>query len=193
MIADHAPLVTDDGLIYDVDPGTGEVLSVQAALPGFVVDSAERADWVLAKMLHADSEIAAINGSATVAQAKAILANAEAMTRRLANHRAALEWRFGPELAKFAKANLGNTRTWRGLYGSVSFRATAARLKVTDQDSAGRWALAECPEAVKIDCMVSLIPPSLRSSVLAGDVPAPPGMEVVAEGETVVYKTGVAP
>ena len=114
LLNELVPLVSDEGLLYEIDPETGEVLAVHTPEPDFVIDTADKVDWVLGKMLALDSEAAAIDSSAIVAQARAILANAESMKRDLARRRDALEWRFGPELAQFAKANLGKTKTWKG-------------------------------------------------------------------------------
>lgn len=215
------PIVTDEGLVYDVDPETGEVLAVHPPEPEFVIDSRERADWVLGKMLHLDAEIAAIDTAAIVQQARAILENAEAKKKDLARRRAALEWRFGPELAQFAKANLGKTKTWKGYYGSVSFRATPAKLKVSDPVKAAWWALEACPgaarvefdlggippmtqkliaetamdqeDAVKATFFVSQLPPDTRERVMKFDAEclAEAGPEVVPEGESVKISTGV--
>lgn len=143
-------LIPAGDAVYEVDPETGEVLAVHPPEPEFVIDSRERADWVLGKMLVLDTEIAAIDNSAIVQQARAVIANAEKMKADLARRRAALEWRFGPELAHFARANLGKTKTWRGYYGSVSFRATPARLTVCDLDKAAWWALGACPDAARV-------------------------------------------
>ncbi len=56
------PIVdTGSGLIYQVDPETGEVISVEPVSPEFKVDSKERADWVLGKMLALDAEMAEID------------------------------------------------------------------------------------------------------------------------------------
>lgn len=214
-------LIPGGDATYEVDPETGEVLAVHPPEPDFVIDSRERADWVLGKMLALDTEIAAIEGSALVQQARAVLANAERMKAGLARERAAWEWRFGPELAQFARANLGKTKTWRGYYGSVSFRAQAAKLTVADADKAAWWALGACPDAarvtfdlggiadpdtrqvladlateqkdaVKATFLVSLVPGELRDQLMASSLDLTQwGLERVPEGETVTIKTAV--
>lgn len=188
-----APLpITADGLLYDVDPETGEILSVEP-VERFEVDSRERADWVLAKLLQIDAELASLEHSQIVQQAKAIIAGAEAQSAALRRKRSALEWRFGPELGAFARREIagGKSRTWHGLYGSIAFRSAPARLKIVDHDAAGQWALASCPEAAKVECLVSLIPSVIREAILAGEVPAPRGIEVRPASETVTIKTRV--
>jgi len=215
-------LIPAGDAVYEVDPETGEVLAVHPPEPAFVIDSRERADWVLGKMLALDTEISAIDSSAIVQQARAILANAEKMKADLARRRAALEWRFGPELAEWAKGQLTKTKTWRGYYGSVSFRASAAKLKVADPDKAAWWALGACPDAarvtfdlaaisdpdtrqvitdlageqrdaVKASFLVSLMPAELSGQLLESSLDIGQwGLERVPEGETVTISTGVA-
>lgn len=177
-------VVNNEGVVYDIDPETGEVVAVHPPEPEFVVDTADKADWVMGKMLALDSEAAAIDSSAIVAQARAILANAESMKKDLTRRRDALEWRFGPELAQFAKANLGKTKTWKGLYGSVSFRVTPSRLTIENESQAVEWARSYCPEALKVTekVLVSLVPDQ--------DV-APIGFAIVPAGESVKISTGV--
>lgn len=207
--------------LYEVDPETGEILAVHPPEPEFVVDSRERADWVLGKMLALDTEIAAVDGSALVQQARAILENAEKMKAELARRREALEWRFGPELAQFARANLGKTRTWRGYYGSVSFRATPAKITASDHDKAAWWALGACPDAVRVtfdlaavrdpdtqqtiaeiageereavtaSFLVSKVPDELREQLMETGLDITQwGLARVPEGESVTIKTAV--
>lgn len=165
-------LIPAGDAVYEVDPETGEVLAVHPPEPEFVIDSREAADWVLGKMLALDTEIAEIDNSALVQQARAVLANAEKMKASLAHERAKWEYRFGPELAQFAKANLGKTKTWRGYYGSVSFRATPAKLTVSDPDKAAWWALGACPDAARVTFdLAAIADPDTRQVIadLAGE------------------------
>jgi len=217
-----AAIVTLDGVVYEVDPETGEVLSARPEFTEFRVDSREHADWVLGKMMAIDAELAALENSDVVQQARAILANADAMAKELRSRRASLEWRFGPELAEWAKGQLTKTKTWRGLYGSVSFRSTMAKLKVADADKAAWWALGACPDAarvtfdlaaiadpdtrqviadlageqrdaVKASFLVSLMPAELTGQLLESSLDIGQwGLERVPEGETVTIKTGVS-
>jgi len=164
---------------------------------------------VLGKMLALDTEISAIDSSAIVQQARAILANAEKMKADLARRRAALEWRFGPELAHFARANLGKTKTWRGYYGSVSFRTVPARLTVSDPEKAARWALQACPDALRVTFDLALETECIRDEIISavgytdakleflvsrvGAITPPQGsgLEVVEEHEAVTIKAAV--
>ncbi|MBX7132581.1 MAG: host-nuclease inhibitor Gam family protein [Fimbriimonadaceae bacterium] len=217
-----AAIVTLDGVVYEVDPDTGEVLSARAEFPEFRVDSREHADWVLGKMMAIDAELAAIDTAAIVQQARAILENAEAKKKDLQRRRDSLEWRFGPELAEWAKSQLTKTKTWKGFYGSVSFRASAAKIKVADADKAAWWALGACPDAarvtfdlaaiadpdtrqviadlageqrdaVKASFLVSLMPSELTGQLLESSLDIGQwGLERVPEGETVTIKTGVS-
>jgi len=50
-------LIPAGDAVYEVDPETGEVLAVHPPEPAFVIDSRERADWALGKMLPLDTEI----------------------------------------------------------------------------------------------------------------------------------------
>lgn len=144
-----APLVMVDDL-FDVDPETGEILAVRTPDSGFAIDSPERADWVLGKLMALDAEAAALQGADVVQQAKAILANAERMTAAVARRREALLRRFEAELAEFARKQLegSKSRTWQGLYGAVSLRSVPARIAVSDPDQAAAILVQECPSAL---------------------------------------------
>jgi len=214
-------VVTTEGLVYEVDPETGEVLQVRAEEGPFIIDSRERADWVLGKMLALDAQRESIQHSDVVQQARAILANAEAMTADLDRKRAAIERRFGAELAQFAKANLGKTKTWKGLYGSVAFRSQSPRICAQAPEAAARWAAKQCSEslrltfdlkligdadarqalielaqesgdAAKAEFKVSWLPDSVKAGFLADpSTTHGTGLQVEPESESVTIRTGV--
>lgn len=166
--------VVIDGLVIDVE--TGEVLGHES--PTFAVTDQASAEWVLARFLDADADIA---------KAEAIVRNAQAILKRAKSRRASLEGRFLPELAEYAKQNLPKGgKTFSTMYGAVSFRATPAKVRVVDEEAALAWARANAPEAVKVEesILVSKLPKDLVEE-------APQGFEVVEAGESVSVKTGV--
>lgn len=183
--ATPTPLANYDDVLFVVDHETGEI-TVGGLANAFQVDSEDAANWVLGKMLAVDCQIAAVNASEIVQQARAILANAEGITKDLQRKRDALEYRFGNELAEYARSALAGEkgRTWKALNGSVSFRATPARIAVDDEDKALAWAAFNCTAAIKVTSkfLVSMVP----------DGVVPDGCTVVPAGESAKIKTGVA-
>ena len=167
--------VVIDGYIVDVE--TGEIVGVESP-EGFAVRDEDSAKWVLERFLDSD---------ANIAKAEAVVRNAQAILKRAKSRREWLERRFLPELAEYAKANLPKgSKTYSTEYGAVSFRATAAKLKVVDEGQALSWAKQNAPEAVKVEesILVSKLPKGLVED-------APQGFEVVEAGESVSVKTGV--
>lgn len=134
--------VEQDGFIIDTE--SGEVLGL--ATQEFHVTDEASADWVLKKLTESEAEIIKLN------------LMLESVAERLASERKAaerkVEWlkaRFGAELEQFAKENLPKgKRTWKGTWGEVSFRTSPARLEVTDEETAIKWAERNCPSAVKV-------------------------------------------
>ena len=219
------PIVdTESGLLYQVDPESGEVISVEPVSPEFKVDSSQRADWVLGKMLALDAELAEVDACAIVQQARAILENAEKVKEGIRRKRAAIEWRFGPDLAEFVRKEIagGKSKTWKGLYGSVSFRSSAAKLKVSDPEKAAWWAIKTAPktarvqfdlgevvdsdieklvrlastycDTVKPSFLISALPDDLKDAVMSesADVRSAWGFDVEPASEKATFKTGVS-
>ncbi len=162
---------------FAVDPETGEVTC--RTHEEFVIDDERKADWVLGQFLAIDAQIAAVDGSELVAQARAIVANAESKKKTLNGMRKALEWRFSGDLQQFALNNAPRgQKTWKGICGAVSVRTVAAKRVVTDEGAAIAWLKDHTPGALKVSVLVSRLPEC--------DVP---GVEVEPARESVTIRT----
>lgn len=175
-----APLVTLDGIIFEIDSESGEVIEVRHPDPAFVADTRERVDWVMGKMLAIDSEIAAIENSHEVNQAKAILEHAETRKKKLLRQRAGLDWKFSADLEKFAMDELCSGgkpwrkgKSWTGTFGTISFRSEPARLKVSDESAAAKWASLRCPESLRVTFDLKTVDEDKRLSIIADSIGDP--------------------
>lgn len=104
----------------------------------FTIDSAERADWLLKRLMHLDAEKATVE-----AMAAQRVEELEADKNRLMA-------RFGGELEAWARteAEKRHRQTITLMYGAVSFRKVAARLTVTSEADAITTARAVLPQAI---------------------------------------------
>ena len=175
-----------DGLIYEVDDETGEILSVQPEAPKFVVDDADKAEWVLKRLQEQDAALDAI-----AHQKQAILDNLSTMESRINSKRTGLLFRFKQELEDFARANLpAGKKSWVCAYGTVQFRSSPARLKVSDPAIALEWARSEAIHAIKVseEFQISKLTPEEKDHMMEH---VPSGFDVTPASETVDIKTGV--
>jgi hypothetical protein len=180
-----------DGMIVDIE--TGEVLGL-AEKPEFTVKDEDSANWVLGKMLALESDIVAIETSARVIEAKAILANAAAMKKDASKR---LEWlhaRFTAEIGEWARPQLEGkkTKTLKTLLGAISFRVKKGGLRVADKDKALDWAKSNTPNAIKVteEFQISLLSDIGRA--LAEADSGNGAFEVIPDAESVTIKTGVS-
>jgi phage host-nuclease inhibitor protein Gam len=125
-----------DGFI--VDPETGEILGHIEQPSEFHVTDCDSADWVLKRMLEAQTAI------------EAIKANSQ---RLIKQHERQLEWlkfRFESELEEFAQKELEGQKTKSLIlnYGQLRFRTVPPSYKVSEE--AIPWLEEKCPEAVKV-------------------------------------------
>lgn len=159
---------TDGADNYFADAVTGEFVAF--ALPQeFMVKDEDSCNWVLRKFLECESQINAIELSAEVLAAKAIVANAEKMRKA---HYARLNWlehRFKPELGKYAEKMLDGKkeRTWKTLWGAIALTKTKGGVKVQDAVGAVAWAEENCKDAVKVEksFLISMVPDDLKGTV----------------------------
>lgn len=173
---------------YLVDAETGEIVGVVPPKPGFSVDSAEAAEWVLQKLTDCDVEIASLK-----AREQAILANLAAMKRTQEQRKASLLFRFEGELVEFAKSNLPHgKKTFTTPYGSVGFKAHGLSVSVdkAQSEKALEWGKEHCPECLKTtaEVQVSKIPVELKDEIAKAGIE---GFTVKLPGESVTIKTGV--
>jgi len=126
----------------------------------FVVDSPEKAAWVVGKIAALDAKEKIITD-----QSKAMIADIE-------NDRKYLMFRFGAQLEGWAAENLERgKKSVKLLTGTLGFRKSGGRFKVVDEDAALGWATEHLPESVKIVQTVSS--ERLRQSFLStGELPA---------------------
>src|SRR5476649_1213596 len=94
-----------DGFLVDEE---GEIHGHTEIVGGFHITDQASAEWLQKKIMDADATLLAIE-----AKQRAILANLEAERRRQIQRKKFLEWRYGPELIAYARANLlGTSKTW---------------------------------------------------------------------------------
>jgi len=173
---------------YIVDAESGEVLGL-AQKEEFHITDEESFNWVMKKFLDTESKLESIEHSPEVAQAKAILANAESMTKDAQRRLDWLTARFSQELAEYARPQLPKgSKSFKTIYGTVSFRSVPAKLVVYDLPSALEWAKKHCPEAIKVteDFQFSKV-----NKALIEDLKRQKGFAVIDGSEKVTIKTGV--
>lgn len=128
-----------EGKYYEAD--TGDYVA-DAVEPGFQIKDEASCNWVLQKFMDAEAQIAAVTGSPEVLQAKAILANAETIEKKLRGRLRWLEMRFKSELGEYARKMLEGKKekTYKTILGAISLRVKKGGLKVSDKPSALKWA-----------------------------------------------------
>lgn len=175
-------LIVVDG--YTVNKETGEVYGRSDCAPGlFVIDSDDKADWVLQKRMDEESEINAIN-----ARIQALTDNLRSMRKEHENRLQWLEFRFDDELTEYAKTKLTDkSKTAKFAYGKVSFRTSAGTNKILDMDAAVAYAEASPnPEIVKVTKSVNVS--DLKENF---DLSGLPFIESSGPKETVTIATGL--
>lgn len=184
--------VTDNGIVYELDDETGEVLSTTPVEAKFAVTDEKSAEWVLERLQEQDASIAALN-----ARESAILENIRSERRRIENRREGLLYRFKGELEAFARENLPQgKKSWVCPYGTVAFRRTAARLKVADPEKALEWAeKMGYNDAIKTvrEFQISKLDDSAKDAMMIVETSTreAAGLDISPETESVSIKTGV--
>lgn len=176
-------LAVIDGYLVD---DAGEIHGHTNCADEFHVVDQSSAEWVLAKMMDADAAISAVN-----AKEKVILENLRLERLHQQQRRQWFEFRFGPELKAYARANLrGKSKTWTCPYGKVAFRATQPALDITDESAAIAWVKSlGLTDAVKTT--ETLLISECKEKLLADPPPLGHGIDVVPAGEKVTIKSGV--
>lgn len=176
---------------YLIDPETGEVLGMASLpKPEFRVEDAESADWVLKKICDAESEAARIKMVLASVQER-LETEIKAQLRRVEY----LKYRFGPDLEHFAKENLPKgKKTWKGVWGEVSFRSTKSRLDIVDEEKAIAWAKSDAALEVAVKVTEKLNKSELPQEVVGRLLDDPEsakviGFEVIPSSESVSIKT----
>lgn len=182
-----------DGVWYDAE--TGEALSLDAK-PGFQVTDEASADWVLERIMNAETEKARLE-----TKRRAVIENLDRQVADAQRRVDGLHYRFDNELAHYAAGELEGkkTRTLNLAYGRLSFRTVKGGLRVKDQDEALEWARQECPEAVavKLSFSISAVPEPMKEGLaarLAGsgaDDLARRAFELRPDEDRFTVKTGV--
>jgi len=191
-------LITIDGML--VDEETGEIVGIDGK-PQFRIVDADSLNFVLKKILTASAELEAIDNSTAVIRAKAVLENAESMKKDAQRRLDGLTYRFQDEIGEYAKTQLkGSSKTFKTLYGSVSFTTRGESLKVKDQTAAIAWAMTYLPDAIKVtrEFQISKMPPELKADalkIIKSDRPLSSYLEAFDRSpatEKIEIKTGVA-
>lgn len=186
----NAPIETEilpDGTIVDQ---SGEIVGLSEVSGDFHVTDKDKAEWVLSKMLDQDAAIAGLN-----AKERAIIENIDTQRRYHDARRKYFEWRFGAELAAFARANLkGKQKTWTCAYGKVSFRMTQRGIEIGDEKEAISWIRSAFDPLIVIEAVKvteKIILSVVKEKLLADPPPAGHGIAVKEAGENVKIETGV--
>jgi hypothetical protein len=176
------------------DDQTGEYLGPVSNWIEGPVDSLDVAMQVMRRHLELEAAHAA-----KTAELESVLEHVRRLSRESA---ARLEWfkrRYQEEIAGFALTQLprdraGNlkSKTWRTPYGTVSFRSSAPKIEVQDEEEALRWAERHCPGAVKVkrSILVSQIPEDVKTAMIEKPEDAEfIGFGIVGGEETVRIKS----
>lgn len=167
---------------------TGEVLDLATPKPEFHITNAEEAEWVFGKLCDSESEEARLK--MVLASVKERLESDIKAEKRKQEY---LRWKYGNELAEFAKNNLPQgKRTYKGIFGEVAFRSTAERIDVVDDGLAIDWAEANSPNAVKVSKHLNkseIVEEQLTALKSNSEWAKAHGFEVVPAGESVTIKT----
>jgi hypothetical protein len=183
--------VSKDGFAFDPETGeifgmvdhAGKLIEETDEKPRFVVDTLDKAEWVLEKMMSAESDIVALK-----AKLAAITDNITSQVKTQEAKLGYLHGRFGADLKQLASEQLEGKkqRSIKTAYGTLAFRTTQGSIKVTDMVAAVDWCKSFCPDALKVTESVLVTP--LNGS--ENDLPTY-AFEVTAPGETFSIKTGV--
>lgn len=131
-----------DGHCYDADG----VYLYPEKKEQFEVNDQASAEWYGDKLTEMDSEIARLE-----TRIKLYTDNVKAMQADIAKARDGMLYKYGGQLADFAKDNLPKgKKTWTCPTIVVKFRLSRPSIDVTDEDAALTWAKAEQPNAVKV-------------------------------------------
>lgn len=171
---------------YILDSETGEILGL--AKQEFQVTDEKSADWVLEKIMDAEVEIARNNIKRT-----AILENLDSQDAEQRRRIEFLKWKFGTQLEAFAAKELENakSKTWKGTFGRLSFRAVKGGLRVTDKDDALFVAQSNgFTNAIKVkeEFQISKLTPEQRALL---EAKLPKGFEVKPDETSFKIETGV--
>ena len=215
-----------DGLLIDIETGEivgvvapdgGELLDKPEQPAGFAIDSEEKANWVLGKILKRDAAIAAagltlsevqeqikekeldalavLECTPEMIELRAIEANCQRIQHRATNERDGLVARFAYELKLFAqKALAGQKARTLGLaFGSLSLRKTGGNIAIVDDAKFCSWAMNERRfDLIKVSPLVSKISGELEESIRT-DPGARElvGAEIEPQDDTLKISTGV--
>ena len=145
----------------------------------FVIDSLDRAEWLLSKLANLDAE------------ADRMKANTAKRLQELAADRAQLLYRFEADLTQWARIEAARRRRKSVTLanGVVSFRTVPARFVVADEAAALDAARAACPATVAVETVSRLDRRALLDYVEAtGELLA--GVELVPASESVKITAG---
>jgi len=149
----------------------------------FVIDTADRAEWLLGKLAAIDAE------------ADRMRANTVKRIAELDADRESLLYRFGEQLTAFCRAESDRRRrkTVTLANGSVSFRAVPERFVIADMDAATETARAVCPAALVTETVTRLDRAAFLDAAraaLSGAGELLPGVELLPASESVSIKPG---
>ena len=201
-----------DGEYIRIDEETGEIIPKE----GFVVDTKEKAEWVVGQLAAYATAAKAAMHTEEAQQAELVLAvarkNAEDWQ---AKYDRMLEF-FRPSLMQVAKANAEKGEKFlRTKFGRIQVRSTPHKLMVVDESAVMAWAKTEAKVSLRAevdlkdvddiiatllsttDCVRMKFMPSLcpinADEIARGKTPTPPGMRYIPSHETAYVQFGPEP
>lgn len=98
----------------------------------FIADTEEKVNWVLRKLMEAESNYAACLTGSEVLAARAIVANSEDLAKRYKQEIDGIHFRFDSQLRKFAEEKLQGKKekTYRTLLGSIKLTHSGGNVEV---------------------------------------------------------------
>lgn len=176
-------LVEDCNLVGDY--GDGEYIYRPENNAAFRVDSHAAADWVLAKRMECEAELAKIE-----MQRAAVNEHFDRMGQPHRDRLKHLSYRFDGELESFARANLPEGKESLVLpHGTVAFRTIPASVSLRDEDRAIQWADKAAPEIVRKHVTKTDVVKAWKEHMPGYELPL--FLETVPARESVTIKTGL--
>jgi len=187
-------IVELDGELWDAE--TGEYAGPASSWIDGGIDSEDKALQYLRRRMELEAQL-----NAKIAQLEAVKANVEDMVKQA---RTRLDWwdaKYKADLGSWVWDTLPRkadgepkTKTWTTPYGKVSFRTSAPKIEIRDEDKAVSFAEDNCPSSIKVTkkVLVSQIPPVVRDWLMRSPEDAEDeGFGILPGVETMTIKAGM--
>lgn len=183
---------TEDGFLVDEATGQihGHIDDRNPHLP-FVIDSEEKANWVLKLKSDIEGRIAGLQ-----AQKAALVAQMDAVISRQTRKVAFWDYRFSTDLVRFSRTQLhGKSKTAQYAWGSVAFRNTQGTMVIVTPEEALEYVETFAPELVQVKKSVgvkAVLGAVAKASEQLGEKQEIPGfMKSTGPQENITISTGI--